>query len=504
MLRLTKYKEYSKSIGRLHRRRLEAHFHSCELRGYPVPRLFVIVALGVLSVYPMTRLTGRSLLDSYSQPSPGYAAWFKADAIVDLNDGDPVGTWEDSSPNNKNATQTTASLKPVFKTNLVAGKPVVRFDGTDDRLVSPGEFGVWGLSNDFTVFAVVWVDQGTGGHDVVGSSAISNNLDLVARRNDANGNWLAYSSSPDGARNSDLILSTGTWYVLTWRLKATSPKHLQIRADTAYRLNDTGYTGIGTAPSQVAIGARQNGVNPFKGDIAEVIFYTSSLSDADTQATENYLRVKYGFVPPPPLPPTALTATAVNHQRIDVGWTDNAENEDGYRIERRVGQNGTFVLITTVDPSTSSYSDQLLPAESEFCYLVIGFNATGGDSEPSNIACATTPAPPPACSDDSAGPRNTATRFLTGYGWEFARLDTGLTNIATNELQPVTDLQICSSLTSVLAETYDIEGDNSFFIPSYYQIRDRYIVILSPREAYATGIVILTDDFTVLRVYSQF
>lgn len=344
-----------------------------------------------------------------SDPAPGYVAWFKADSIIGLSDGDQIGTWEDSSLNNKDATQSTASFRPVYKTNVVAGKPAVRFDGVDDRLVSPGQFGIWGLGNDFTVFAVVWLDpsQGSGSHDVVGSSAISNTLDLIVRRNDGNGNWFAYGSSPDGTRNSDLILTTGEWYVLTWRLKAASPKHLQIRADKAYRLNDTGYSGIGTSPSQAAIGARQNGVNPFKGDIAEVIFYTGSLSDASMVATEDYLREKYGLVEPPPAPPNAptlLTATAMDHQRIDLSWSDNATNEDGYRIERREGQTGTFNAAGTVGANSTTFSNQPLAGETEYCYRVFAYNA-GGDSNASNVVCATTspPPPPPPYGDPASG-----------------------------------------------------------------------------------------------------
>ncbi len=232
------------------------------------------------------------------EPAPGYAAWFKADGITGLGDGDSVAIWEDASANNKDATQSTISFRPIYRTNVLNGKPALRFDGANDRLVSPGQNNIWGLVNDFTVFAVMRLDSvpGPGSQDVVGSSAISNNLDLFARRNDVGGNWLAHSSSHDGTRNSDLVLTPGRWYVLTWRLKVF--QHLQIRAEKIYRLNDTGYSGIGTAPSQAAIGARQNGANPLKGNIAEVIFYSSNLSDANMEATEDYLRQKYGLPNP--------------------------------------------------------------------------------------------------------------------------------------------------------------------------------------------------------------
>ena len=43
-----------------------------------------------------------------------------------LVDGDPVTTWPDSSTNGNNATQ-TGTARPTFKTNILNGKPVVRF-----------------------------------------------------------------------------------------------------------------------------------------------------------------------------------------------------------------------------------------------------------------------------------------------------------------------------------------------------------------------------------------
>ncbi|MGH7571860.1 MAG: hypothetical protein ACREMK_08475 [Gemmatimonadota bacterium] len=331
-------------------------------------------------------------------PAAGYQAWFMADAVAGLSDGDPVSAWEDLGPNHQDATQTTASFRPIYQSNVAAGRPAIRFDGVDDRLASPSGMD-WGLTNHFTVFAVVRLDPspGTGGQDVIGSNALSNSLDLIARRNDANGNLLAYFSSPDGTRSSDLALSPGTWYVLTWRLHANSPKHLQIRANKAYRLNDAGYTGIGTGPWQAAIGGRENGSSPFNGDIAEVIFYTNSISDADMEATEDYLLEKYDVKESsaPPLPaPTQLTATAVDHDIIDLAWTDNATVELGLRVERRSGQAGPFDPVATLGADATNHSDQSLTAETEYCYRIVAFDA-GGDSAPSNVACATTSQEPP-------------------------------------------------------------------------------------------------------------
>src|SRR5262245_49637476 len=69
-------------------------------------------------------------------PSENLGLRLKADAIVGINDGDAVATWEDSSSVNNDATQGTAANRPVYKVNIINGKPVVRFDATNDGMVT--------------------------------------------------------------------------------------------------------------------------------------------------------------------------------------------------------------------------------------------------------------------------------------------------------------------------------------------------------------------------------
>ena len=63
----------------------------------------------------------------------GLQLWLKADSLS-LNDNDAVGSWTDSSGNGNTANQGTAANKPTFKSSIINGKPVVRFDGTSDFL----------------------------------------------------------------------------------------------------------------------------------------------------------------------------------------------------------------------------------------------------------------------------------------------------------------------------------------------------------------------------------
>src|SRR5262245_63972414 len=49
-------------------------------------------------------------------------------------DGDPVGGWKDQSGGARDVTQATSASRGTLKLSQVNGKPVVRFDGTDDFL----------------------------------------------------------------------------------------------------------------------------------------------------------------------------------------------------------------------------------------------------------------------------------------------------------------------------------------------------------------------------------
>jgi len=77
----------------------------------------------------------------------------------------------------------------------------------------------------------------------------------------------------------------------------------------------------------------------------------------------------------------------VNAAQYTLTWTDQAHDEDGFRIERKRGATGAFVEIATVGPSVTSFVDAGLDDGPTFCYRVRAFNVFGV-SEPSNEACA--------------------------------------------------------------------------------------------------------------------
>src|SRR3990172_1408268 len=81
-----------------------------------------------------------------------------------------------------------------------------------------------------------------------------------------------------------------------------------------------------------------------------------------------------------------IAAEEIQAASLRLLWTDNSDNEAGFKIERVIG--GTFAEIATVSANVTSYTDSGLLAGSIYCYQVRAFNSAGA-SAPSNKACAT-------------------------------------------------------------------------------------------------------------------
>jgi hypothetical protein len=96
----------------------------------------------------------------------------------------------------------------------------------------------------------------------------------------------------------------------------------------------------------------------------------------------------------PPEAPTGLTAGETGSTTVTLGWTDGADNENLFRIERKKGAGGVFAEITTRPENSTSFGDSGLSPNTTYFYRVMACNA-GGCSAPSNVADATTWNVPP-------------------------------------------------------------------------------------------------------------
>lgn len=116
--------------------------------------------------------------------------------------------------------------------------------------------------------------------------------------------------------------------------------------------------------------------------------YTVTLTVTDDDgATDDYSEA-VSVAEPPPAAPSSLTATAVSNSQVDLAWTDNATNEDGFVIERSP-DGSAWAPAGTTGMNTTTYRDEGLSGSTTYYYQVKATNS-GGDSGYSNTANDTT------------------------------------------------------------------------------------------------------------------
>ncbi|MBA4158545.1 MAG: S8 family serine peptidase [Gemmatimonadetes bacterium] len=99
--------------------------------------------------------------------------------------------------------------------------------------------------------------------------------------------------------------------------------------------------------------------------------------------------------PTAPAAPSHLTASAASTSQINLSWTDNSTDEDGFEIERCQDSGcSSWSQIATVGANTTTYANSTgLSSGTSYSYRVRAFNSAG-KSGYSNTASATTSSAP--------------------------------------------------------------------------------------------------------------
>ncbi len=83
-----------------------------------------------------------------------------------------------------------------------------------------------------------------------------------------------------------------------------------------------------------------------------------------------------------PKAPSSLGAAAASSTQINLTWSDNSTNEDGFKIERSL-DGSTYTQLTTVGRNVKTYSNTGLTSAKRYYYRVRAYHS-GGDSAYSN------------------------------------------------------------------------------------------------------------------------
>jgi len=162
-----------------------------------------------------------------------------------------------------------------------------------------------------------------------------------------------------------------------------------------------------------------------------------------------------------PAAPTGLAATLVSATQVNLAWTDNANNETSYVVQR-ADNGGGFATVATLSPDAVSYSDKGVTAGNDYVYRVAAANGAGTSSY-SNEATASTKVPPAPLNLSATSV--TATSFTLNWAWSFPQPDGFEIQVSTS-----------STFSSILMAFPDVNADQTSQLVSGLSRNTRYYV----------------------------
>jgi len=214
-------------------------------------------------------------------PAPGSLVWYRSDAGVALN-GSNVATWADQSGHGNTAWMTTATRQPAYVSNVVNGLPVIRFNGAQSLVfttaISPQTFTVFVVGKNSMPSETFSMILGPGG------SFPNNQLRWE------NGTQALFVGTGNNLPATTVSIgNTRVNHVLSARFNGSV---MNVYRDGSLVASPAFTTSGPWTLDQ--IGAWYS-TYFMQGDLAELIVYASSLSDADMGQTTSYLQSKYAL-----------------------------------------------------------------------------------------------------------------------------------------------------------------------------------------------------------------
>ncbi|MDY0188132.1 MAG: hypothetical protein RBR16_09435 [Syntrophus sp. (in: bacteria)] len=223
------------------------------------------------------------------------AQWLDAadGSTIVFSTGSYVQTWQDKSGNSRHMTQTGGdSLRPILVQNALNSLPVLRFDGSNDWLSTSA---LWSGNQDGAAFVVYTPRSTTTLNSLFGQAANTSTSAtwrlLAVRGNTGSGDpYFNGYGSGDITENNTPTLTTKI-AVWTHIAGVTSLyRNSALVGSKTQTLNTL--TGGGCV-----IGRRGFYNDQFlNGDIAEIVAFTSAITNETMQKIEGYLAHKWGLV----------------------------------------------------------------------------------------------------------------------------------------------------------------------------------------------------------------
>jgi hypothetical protein len=229
--------------------------------------------------------------------------WLSADTGVTISDTDRVDSWT-SAITAAHVFANTGNNRPTYVANGIGGKPALVFSVAQSRYLSYAGVAVTGSVGTF--FAVATFAEITTTQVLYSQSqaAAADRICYVSRRGETHPAYRFYGPSLNtsgyASYSGDSQLSPATSYVLRWAKLGASSSAMTINgAAPSGGTIDEGsvWLGVPTGANISTIGARvlSSTAGLFHdARIAEIIVYSTALSERKCRVVEKYLAAKYG------------------------------------------------------------------------------------------------------------------------------------------------------------------------------------------------------------------
>jgi len=213
-------------------------------------------------------------------------------------DGQSVQAWVDAK-NSFKVIRNGAGTEPTYKTAIFNGRPVLRFDASDDQLLNTG-----GTADDYiastgtTIFSVAKYSDATPANDqyqILFYNATGARY-CMGIHNLAGGQT-AYGLNDDGGYDNAAL--TGAMNTLTIYSRFHNGSNVYLgRNDTRTASMNAVASGNATIGANTGLYLRNFPGGPAGIDIAELIVFNTALSEDDRKGIETRLAWKYGVTLP--------------------------------------------------------------------------------------------------------------------------------------------------------------------------------------------------------------
>ena len=221
----------------------------------------------------------------------------KADSLA-LSDGDKVASWTELIFGN-HPVQATESQKPTFKTGIINGLPVVRFNSTDSGgLVSPSLMVPWpGTGSYYFVLRRDTTADGIIIRNGADTGYYHSNGTGLGSANTGNINGFYDAGDGNGRRWINTGVAFGTTApVLVSKHLDTTPTYFKFYRNGSY-INSFECVGVKVGDINYGYFGWDGWGSSISIDIAEIMVYTDdhSLDAEKRQQVEAYLNSKYAL-----------------------------------------------------------------------------------------------------------------------------------------------------------------------------------------------------------------